>query len=97
MFVEQDLAESEARLCASTEEQREAREKLETYRSNIQILQETLATERERTEALLTCSLTDGDKLQQTEVKAVSLSSCNKIKLYCILCESLKLSIGEFF
>lgn len=64
MFVEQELVESEARLCASAEEQREAREELATCRSDIQILQGTLATERER-----------ADKLQQAEVRAVSLIS----------------------
>ncbi|MCI4392552.1 hypothetical protein PGIGA_G00147150 [Pangasianodon gigas] len=66
--LEQDLAESEARLCASTEEQREAKEELETCRSDIQILQGTLATERERAEALISCSLADRDKLQQAEL-----------------------------
>ncbi|MCJ8746782.1 hypothetical protein PDJAM_G00145640 [Pangasius djambal] len=66
--LEQDLAESEARLCASTEDQREAREELETCRSDIQILQGTLATERERAEALISRSLTDRDKLQQAEL-----------------------------
>ncbi|XP_058231272.1 centriolin isoform X2 [Hemibagrus wyckioides] len=55
--LEQELVESEARLCASAEEQRETREELETCRSDIQILQGTLATERER-----------ADKLQQAEL-----------------------------
>ncbi|KAK3514212.1 hypothetical protein QTP70_009471 [Hemibagrus guttatus] len=57
VFVEQELVESEARLCASAEEQREAREELQTCRSDIQILQGSLATERER-----------ADKLQQAEL-----------------------------
>lgn len=74
MFVEQDLAESEAKLCASTEEQREAREELETCRSNLQILQE-----RQHAGALICRSLTDRDKLQQAEVRAVSLSFCHKV------------------
>ncbi|XP_062873585.1 centriolin isoform X2 [Trichomycterus rosablanca] len=48
--LEQHLAESEARLRASTEEQRELRQELDTYRSKIQLLQETLGTERTQTE-----------------------------------------------
>ncbi|XP_053530297.1 centriolin isoform X2 [Ictalurus punctatus] len=63
--LEQDLAESEARLCASTEEQREAKEELETCRSDIQILQGTLTSEREHAEALISRSLTD---TQQAEL-----------------------------
>ncbi|KAF4074479.1 hypothetical protein AMELA_G00239790 [Ameiurus melas] len=63
--LEQDLAKSEARLCASTEEQRGAREELETCRSVIQILQGTLASERERTDSLISHSLTD---TQQAEL-----------------------------
>ncbi|XP_060762872.1 centriolin isoform X5 [Neoarius graeffei] len=66
--LEQDLAESEARLCASTEEQKEAKEELETCHSDIQILQGSLAIEREHAEALINCSLTDRDKLQQAEL-----------------------------
>lgn len=69
MFVEKDLAESEAKLCVSTEEQREAREELQTCRTDIQILQETLASERERAEALISRSLTDRDELQHAEVR----------------------------
>lgn len=76
LFVEQDLAESEARLCASTEEQREAKEELETCRSDIQILQGTLTSERERAEALISRSLSD---TQQAEVRAISLTPCHKM------------------
>ncbi|XP_053337253.1 centriolin [Clarias gariepinus] len=66
--LEQDLAESEARLRSSTEEQRGAKEELETCRSEIQILQGSLATERERAETLISFNLTDRDKHQQAEL-----------------------------
>lgn len=72
VFVEQDLAESEARLRSSTEEQRGAKEELETCRSEIQILQGSLATERERAETLISFNLTDRDKHHQAEVKTIS-------------------------
>lgn len=78
MFVEQVLADTEARLHASTEEQREAKEELETCHSDIQILQGTLATQREHAQALMRHSLTDRDRLQQAEVRDVLLTtSCD--------------------
>lgn len=79
VFVENNLAESETKLCASTKEQREAREELETCRTEIQILQGALATERMRAEAVISRSLTDRDELQQSEVRAVSLTFCLKV------------------
>ncbi|GAA6098348.1 centriolin isoform X4 [Tachysurus ichikawai] len=66
--LEQVLADTEARLHASTEEQREAKEELETCHSDIQILQGTLATQREHAQALMRHSLTDRDRLQQAEL-----------------------------
>lgn len=79
MFIEKELAESEAKLRTITEEKREAREELETCHTDIQILQGTLATERERAEALISHSLTDRDQKQQAEVSAVCLTFCHKI------------------
>lgn len=72
MFIEKELAESEAKLRTSTEEQREAMEELETCHTNIQILQGTLATEREHAEALISHNLTD--TIQQAEVRTVSVT-----------------------
>ncbi|XP_035385625.1 centriolin isoform X1 [Electrophorus electricus] len=65
--LEEELAVREARLRASTEEQREVRRELEACRLEFQHLQETLATERRRREALKSRSLTDRDKLLQAE------------------------------
>ncbi|XP_060739295.1 centriolin isoform X2 [Tachysurus vachellii] len=64
--LEQVLADTEDRLHASTEEQREAKEELETCHSDIQILQGTLA-QREHAQALIRHSLTHGDTLLQAE------------------------------
>ncbi|XP_027001490.2 centriolin isoform X2 [Tachysurus fulvidraco] len=66
--LEQVLADTEARLHASTEEQREAREELETCHSVWQESLEESECQREHAQALIRHSLTDGDKVQQAEL-----------------------------
>ncbi|KAL7836778.1 hypothetical protein AOLI_G00280620 [Acnodon oligacanthus] len=69
--LEEELAEGEVRLRAKTKEAREVREDLETCRSELQHLQDTLAAERRSMEAQLVTaknlSLSEKEKLQQAE------------------------------